>query len=322
MMTRRPVLIAALLAITGPVSAQEVPSALSLAEAIEIARTTNPGFLQTRNDEALADWNVRQSYGQLMPTANASAGVSWQGSGEQQFGSITLGDLGFGDLPSYYGSNYGINLGYSLSWASIVGPKQAKANRSATMGGIGIAESNLIAQVTSGYVEILRQEHGARIAELQLENTQFNLRLAQGQLEVGQVTPIDVGQAEVLVGRSEVTLLQRRNAVTTSRMRLLQLLGLPVTQPFETTTTFVLAEPTYDLQILTAMALDANPTLVQRRYSTEAAAVGVSSAWSGYIPTLSIGTGWSGFTNQASSTDLQIAQAQATVAGSIQQCYL
>ena len=322
MMTRRPVLIAALLAITGPVSAQEVPSALSLAEAIEIARTTNPGFLQTRNDEARADWNVRQSYGQLMPTANASAGVSWQGSGEQQFGSITLGDLGFGDLPSYYGSNYGINLGYSLSWASIVGPKQAKANRSATMGGIGIAESNLIAQVTSGYVEILRQEHGARIAELQLENTQFNLRLAQGQLEVGQVTPIDVGQAEVLVGRSEVTLLQRRNAVTTSRMRLLQLLGLPVTQSFETTTTFVLAEPTYDLQTLTAIALDANPTLVQRRYSTEAAAVGVSSAWSGYIPTLSIGTGWSGFTNQASSTDLQIAQAQATVAGSIQQCYL
>ncbi|HAC05636.1 MAG TPA: type I secretion protein TolC, partial [Gemmatimonadetes bacterium] len=58
----------------------------------------------------------------------------------------------------------------------------------------------------------LRQQEGLRLAEQQLENSRFNLRLAQGQLEVGQVTPIDVGQAEVQVGRSEVTELQARNA--------------------------------------------------------------------------------------------------------------
>ena len=48
--------------VTAPLAAQEaVPSRLSLEDALEIARGNNPGFLQTRNDEALADWDVRQA---------------------------------------------------------------------------------------------------------------------------------------------------------------------------------------------------------------------------------------------------------------------
>ena len=50
--------------VTAPLAAQEaVPSRLSLEDALEIARGNNPGFLQTRNDEALADWDVRQAHG-------------------------------------------------------------------------------------------------------------------------------------------------------------------------------------------------------------------------------------------------------------------
>ena len=228
MKNRVPALFAALLALAQPVAAQDVPTSLTLERAIELARTNNPGYLQTRNDGALADWNVRQAWGRLMPSASANAGLSWQGPGEQQFGSITLGDLGFADQPSYYGSSYGLNLSYSLDWASINGIGEARAQRSATMDGIGAAEADLIARVTTAYVDVLRRDDAVRISEAQLENAEFNLRLAQGQLEVGQVTPIDVGQAEVQVGRAQVSLLQARNGATTSRMRLLQLLGLPV----------------------------------------------------------------------------------------------
>lgn len=320
MMIRWPFLALTLAAFAAPAVAQEVPASLSLNDAIEIARSTNPSFLQTRNDEALADWDVRQAYGQLMPSASASGGVSWQGSGEQQFGTLTLGDLGFGNQPSYYTSSYRIGLNYSLSWATLLGPKQAKAQRVATLDGIGVAESNLVAQVTAGYIDLLRKEDAVRIAQLQLENNQANLRLAEGRLAIGTVTPIDVGQAEVLVGRSQVALLQAENGVTTSRMRLLQLLGLPVNQEFETTTTFELMEPTWDIQTLTAMAMDANPALRQRRSSNQAADVAVSSAWSQYLPTLSLSTGWSGFTRQASNTDFQVAQAQAQVASQISNC--
>lgn len=306
------------------VSAQQrVPAQLSLGDAIDIARSTNPGFLQTRNDEALADWNVRQAWGQLIPSASANGGLSWQGSGETQLpGSLTLGDLGFSDQPSYYGSSYSLGLNYSLNWATVLGPKQAKAERRTTLAGIGAAESNLVRQVTTAYVELLRQEDAVRIAQQQLENARFNLRLAQGQLEVGQVTPIDVGQAEVQVGRSEVRVLQTLNGATTSRMRLLQLLGLPVDQQFESTTEFQLAEPTWELEQLSAMAAGGNPELRRRLSSWEAADISVSSAWSQYMPTLNLSTGWSGFTREASSTDFQVAQAEGQIQSAVAQCFL
>ena len=304
-----------------PVGAQEgVPPSLTLEEAIDIARASNPGFRQARNDETLADWNVRQAWGQLFPQANASAGVQWQGAGEQQFGSLTLGDLGFTNQPSYYLSNYRIGLSYSLDWATLKGPSQARADREATYAQIGLAESSLVSQVTSAYVEALRQREQVRITELQLENSEYNLRLAQAQLEVGAVTGIDVGQAEVQVGRSRVQVLQARNALATARMRLLQQLGQPMGQDFELTTAFVLAEPLWTVDELEALALAQNPTLESQRRSREAADINVSSARSPYFPSLTISSGWSGFTREASSTDFQIAQAQAQVAGSISQC--
>jgi len=304
-----------------PMGAQEeVPASLTLERALEVARDYNPTYLQAINDRSQADWDVRQAYGQLMPSASASTSFSWQGSGEQQFGTLTLGDLGFGGLPSYYGSSYSISLGYSLSWASVLGPSRAKAEQRATGARIRLAEATLRMQVTTAYLDVLRQSEGLRLAEQQLENGRFNLRLAQGRLEVGQATPIDVGQAEVQVGRSEVAVLQAQNAVATAQMRLLQQMGVPVDQRFGIATTFELTEPTWELETLYSRALDTNPTLDARRRSREAADIGVSSARSAYYPSLSVSTGWRGFTNEASNTDFQIAQAQAQVAGQVAQC--
>jgi outer membrane protein len=317
-------IVLAALAVASPLRAQRtdqgVPESLTLQEALEIARSANPGFRQTRNDERLADWDVRQAYGRLFPQVTASASLGWQGTGEQQFGTVTLGDLGFGNQPSYYTSGYRLGVNYTLDWATILGPSQAKANRVTTQAQIQLAESNLESQVTNAYLEMLRQQEAVRIAEAQLENSQFNLRLAQAQLEVGAVTGIDVGQAEVQVGRSEVQTLQARNALETARMRLLQQLGQPMGADFELSTPFELSEPTWNVEELQEMALMDNPTLGVRRASRDAADIGVSSARGSYYPTMSISTGWSGFTREASNTDFQIAQAQAQVANSIAQC--
>jgi outer membrane protein len=287
--------VAGLLA-TLPLQAQQtVPASLSLDEALEIARSNNPVYLQAVNDRDLADWDVRQAYGQLLPSASANSSVTWQGSGEQQFGTLTLGDLGFGNLPSYYLSSYGLSLSYNLNWATLKGMSSAKAQRAATVAETRVSESTLVSQVTFAYLEVLRQQEAVRLSEQQLENSSFNLRLAQGRLEVGAATPIDVGQAEVQVGRSEVAVLQSENALATARMRLMQQLGVPVDQSAVLATEFVIEEPGWELEDLYSQALGLNPGL-------EAS------------------TGWSGFSREASNTDLQLAQAQAGVAGQVSQC--
>jgi len=304
-----------------PLGAQEqVPSRLSLEAALNIARANNPTYLQSRNDEGLADWDVKSAYGSLLPSINGSTGMSWQGAGEQRFGSLTLGDLGFGNQPSYLFSNYSLNLSYNLSYSTLKGPSQAKAQREVTRAQTRVSEANLVSQVTTAYVEFWRSGEVLRLAEQQLENSRFNLRLAQGQLEVGQVTPIDVGQAEIQVGRNEVSVLQAENATETSRMRLLQQLGVPIDQRFELSTTFELTPPTWEVADLTSRALDSNPSLVTTRRSRESAELQIGTARSAYYPSLSIGTSISGFAREASSTDFQVAQAEAQIAGSVAQC--
>jgi len=91
-------------------------------------------------------------------------------------------------------------------------------------------------------------------------------------------------------------------------------------QVITVTTGFELSEPTWELETLTAVALEDNPELKTARLSSEASSVAVSSAWSSYMPTLSVSAGWSGFTREASSVDFQIAQAQSQVAASVAQC--
>ena len=91
-------------------TAQQDTVRLTLDEALELARANSPSFLATRNDEAAADWEVREAYGSLLPFASVGGGLSWQGAGEQRFGSVTLAQ----NLPAYYLSNYDVGLTYQL----------------------------------------------------------------------------------------------------------------------------------------------------------------------------------------------------------------
>jgi outer membrane protein len=322
MRIRAGALAVAALLVTASARAQEtVPAQMSLAQALDIARNNNPTYLQAANDMDVADWDVKQAYGQLLPSASASTGVSWQGPGNQQLvGGLTLGQLGFGGQPSYYFSSYQIGLNYSLSWSTIRAPAQAKAQRRATGAKVRQADATLVQQVTQAYLEVLREQEAVRLAQQQEQNSEFNLRLAQGQLDVGSATPIDVGQAQVQVGRDKVGVLQARNALSTARMRLLQQLGVPVDQTFELTTKFELNEPTWDADSLYDVAMRNNPGLAAARSTKQAADIGVGSARSAYYPSMSISTGWSGFTQQASNTNVQVAQAEAQVASEVSQC--
>lgn len=300
---------------------QQPPAQLSLDEALELARRNNPGYLATANDEAVEDWNVRAAYGSLVPSASVSGSLGWQGTGDQLLGgNLTLGDLGVGDQPNYYSSSYRLGLNYNLSGNTLLEPSRAKAQRSSTSARVGLARVNLEAEVTRLYLDVLRQEEEVELIVQQLERARFNLRLAQGQSEVGQATAVDVTQAEIQVGRSEVALLQTQNAVNTAKFRLLQQLGVELRPDVELTTGFSVTEPTWSERTLLEMAYEGNPTLESRYFAREAARVAVRSARTAYLPSLNLSMGWSGFTRQASNTDFPLAQAQAQAAGRIQSC--
>lgn len=302
-------------------SAQDVVDvSLSLEEAIAIARQNNPGFQATRNDEVTADWDVKSAYGALFPSATWSSGISWQGPGEQQFGSITAQELGFANQPSFWSSNYNIGLSYSVSGSTLLAPGQAKARRRATRAQVANAGALLVFQVTQQYIAVLRQSEQVKVSEQQLERTAFNLRLAQAQYEVGTASAVEVAQAEVGAGRAEVAVLLDQNQHETARIRLLQLMGVDLDQPVVLTTPFRLAEPMWDKDELYELGLDGNPNLRALRENHRASEFGVKIARSAYLPSLSLNTSFSGFSQQATSTDFRVASAEAQSIAAINNC--
>jgi outer membrane protein len=300
------------------VGAQQDTLTLTLSDAVRLARDTNPGYLAARNDENEADWAVREAYGSLLPWASAGTSFSWQGSGEQRFGSLVLAQ----NQPAYYLSSYDLGLTYALDGARLLAPSAARAQRTATTAQIRATEVRLAADVTRAYLEVLRRVEGERLATQELERARFNLRLARGQQEVGAVTPLDARRADLEVGRAEVSLLQASNAINTARLRLLQQIGIEEDRPVQLTSTFALEEPTWSRDTLLAIALQRNPTLAARTANADAGRVLVRQARSAYLPSLSARAGLSGFTRQASSTTGLIQQAQAGVAQQVGTCVL
>ncbi len=321
--TRRATAVLCLLAaLPALASAQvRVPQSLSLDEALEIALDNNPAMQATRNDVNVANWNLTAAYGSWMPTASLNSGVSWQGVGEQRFGSITAEQLGFLDQPSFLSSSYSATASFSINGRMLMAPGQASRNRDATRAQVRTQEATLRLNVTRAYLDVLRQTEGLRLAEQQLDRAQFNLRLAQGRREVlGSGTSIDVQQAEVNVGRAEVTLLQSQTGLRTSRIRLLQQMGADLSAEPDLATTFAVTEPTWTADGLYSMAMDRNPGLQALRAQERSANYGVNMARSSYFPSVSMSAGVSGFTRQASSTAAQEAQAIAAGVGRVQQC--
>ena len=303
------------------VAAQDfVPIALTLEEAIDIARRNNPGLQATRNDEDVANWNVRSAYGALFPSASVNGGIRWQGAGQETFGSFTAEQLGFANQPSILLSNYNIGLSYQINGRTLMAPGQAKADRVATYARIARAEANLTFQVTRNYIDVLRQIQQVRVSEQQRERAAFNVQLVAAQLAVGQATGVDVTQAELSLSRSMVTVLRDSNFLETARIRLLQQMGADLDSPFVPTTLFALSEPLWDREDLYQLGLESNSDLRALRANRSSSRYGVRMARSTYLPSLSLTASTGGFTRQASSTQLSVQQGELQAQGSIQNC--
>src|SRR5918911_370759 len=59
---------------------------LSLAEAINQARSNSPIYRQTLNNAGPAKWGVRNAYGSFLPSVSASGNMGYTGSGETNLG--------------------------------------------------------------------------------------------------------------------------------------------------------------------------------------------------------------------------------------------
>ncbi len=298
-----------------PAAGQEAAPALTLEEAVALARDNNPEFLSQENDLTSAQWSVRSAYGDLLPSANASMGMGYSASGERRFQTV-----GLGEQPAMYSSSYNLGLSYTLNRARLLEPGRARAQQRATRARVDGAGQQLDANVRRAYLAVLQTEAAAVQARQEVERTAEHIRLAQARLDVGTGTLLDVRRAEVQHGQAEVRVVQAENSAAAERLSLGRLLGVRLDDEARLTTRFELFEPEWERDQIVAMAMDNNPSLRASRAQEEAIVTGRSVARSEYLPTISASLGFRGDLAQAASIDPLLANELAQAERSYSSC--
>lgn len=283
------------------IAQQTGPRALSLEEAVQLARENNPAFLQQANAATVQRSALRSAHGSLLPSASASTGFGYTAPGVRRFESVSLADQ-----PEIYSSDYTIGLSYQVSGATLLQPSVERSRLRAAERRVVGAAADLESLVADQYLSVLQAREQVAQAELEVARTLEHVRLAQARLDVGAGTPLDVRRADVQHGRAQVSLLQARNAAATSVLVLSQLIGVHLEPDVELTSEFAIFEPYWSTEELVSSALQNNPTLLAARASSAAAGTAVTAARSAYLPSLRMNMGWRGSVYQAGTIEPQL----------------
>ncbi|PYP38934.1 MAG: hypothetical protein DMD48_08230, partial [Gemmatimonadetes bacterium] len=235
-------------------------AALSLADAISVAKEKNPAFQQAQNNRGPAAWAVRGAFSSLLvPSVMASGGMSYTGPGSQTFLAQS-----FSQSVSTVSSFYDLGLTWQLSGQTLSQPGLAKAQLRAADADIAGAENLLVTGIKQQYLTVLQADAQADLARKTLQRNEEFLKLAQARYGVGQATLIDVRQAQVARGQAEVGLLRAQTLVNVEKLRLFEQMG--VIPPLDVasvrlTDTFTVQTPEWQLPQLLTMAGEQNPSL-------------------------------------------------------------
>jgi outer membrane protein len=308
----RPLLLLGLVAAATQASAQEIqrdsapPTALTIDEAIDLARHNNPDLQQAQNKRIGARAAVRSAYGALLPGADASFTALRQQGGQQIFSGTSLGASS--DVNQ---SNYQIGINYRINSATLVTPSLQRANREAVEADITGATENLRSNVSQQYLTTLQAEANADLQDTLVVASQQELILAQAREIVGSGTQLDVQRAEVALGLQKVQALKARNQVEIEKLRLYQLMGVNQPPNVKLVSQFVVTPINLDLQQLISSARNQNPGVVSLRSRERVADLNVRREKGEYSPTLSLSTGIGGYTYGFTNPNFPVQQAQA-----------
>ncbi|HEY1952214.1 MAG TPA: TolC family protein [Gemmatimonadaceae bacterium] len=291
------------------------PATLTLDRAIELARRNNPALQQTLNNRVGARAAVRSAYGALLPSADASLSVQRQQGGQQIFSGTSLGASS--DVNQ---SEYQIGLSYRLNSATLITPSLQRASRDAVEADITGASEILRSNVAQQYLSALQAEANADLQDSLQVASQQELILAQAREIVGSGTQLDVQRADVALGIQKVQVLKARNQVEIEKLRLFQLMGTPQPANVKLVSQFVVTPVPLSLQDLIASAHSDNPGVLALRSRERVADLNVRREKGEYSPTLSLSTGFGGYTYGFANSNFPVQQAAAQLEASKTDC--
>ena len=210
---------------------------LTLQDAIQIALQKNVLIKQNENSLELTKSDILLSYGNLLPTLNASGNFNWSRS-EDEGGLFTFGNLTIPLPPTKtesrsYSTSISSNLNLFDGLSSFYTIYQSKSNFEAAKYSLERLKQDVVFQTIAKYVNVLKAK---KLLDVQEENLKWNKKSLESIVErnkIGQITIADVYQQQVNYGNAELLSIQANNNYEIAKNDLLAFLGLDVTQPYE-----------------------------------------------------------------------------------------
>ncbi|MGI8547598.1 MAG: TolC family protein, partial [Gemmatimonadaceae bacterium] len=291
------------------------PSALTMEQAVSLARRNNPDYLATRNNSRAAAAELRSARGALLPQVNASLSGQYQQGGRQFVSGVSLGSN-----TDALQSAYNIGLTYRVNAASFITPRVQRANSAAVEADITGATENLSAVIRQNYLTALQSEAQVQLQDTLVANAQLQLELAKAKAQVGSGTLLDVQRAEVSLGQQQVARLQAQNQHNVDQLRLFQQMGVPEPANVQLVSTLQVGDSLPSLAQLLNLARAQNPGVVALRSREHVADLDVAREHAEYTPTLTLQTGVGGYTYQYRDPNFLINQAQGQVTAQAAAC--
>ena len=246
---------------SAPASGQTGPhKSLTVDECIEIALEKSPDHNISRQALRATTGDLFAAWGLFTPNIIATYGLSQ--SNQFRITETPQGDKNtFGLISKTSYGTVGLSLILFNGGEKYFTLRNAYYLRKGRRSKLRGSELIVVNDVRSAYFNVLRQEKLLGAAREQAEQLSEQLRRADKRFSVGEVTKLDVLQAQIDLQNQELLILEYENLLATSRMELDQVVGGGLSEDFSLADEFGIREYSFDIEKLVAEALEKHPEL-------------------------------------------------------------
>jgi len=293
---------------------------LTLDDCIELALENRSQIIKARHAEDLARAGRRAALGDFLPSVSASYSYS-EGETRDQENTVPVNDyittsvdtstVLFTDTNnvSYYvdfqrptdsvfigevvsrpadqsrsGSSYGIDAALTLSPATWFNYVSARSNVDKARLDVIASEQDLIYRVKSVFYAHLASIENVSVQEDAVERSKEQLKLIESRFELGSAAKSDVLKQKVRYGNDQLSLLEARNSVTSSRADLAYTVGVDPNSDVEFSTEFRQRTHGESMEEAIQFGLAHQPGLLSAEEQVTVTKHDLSAARMGYLP--------------------------------------
>lgn len=240
------------------------PAPLTIEQAVALALQNNPAVTLSVQNVGIAQAQVDVARANQLPDVTANATATWTPSPA----SVTIpGQNGAPGTTIKTGTAFSASgqlvasqpLWPSARWQAPIAAAQANVgiNRET----LARTRQQIAFQTRQAFYQLLGANELLKVADVTVQASTTQLRLARSTVQAGLAPQLDVYQAEAALAQAEIARTQARNGVDLARASLAVQLGLPAGTPVDIIPTEGLPTLPPDVEALVARALRARPEL-------------------------------------------------------------